>query len=50
MGKVPDKLQKLNLQVYSQLKCKGSFWNVKDSHICAFSKYGQGACHVSMNN
>ncbi|XP_024884639.1 chymotrypsin-2-like [Temnothorax curvispinosus] len=45
LGKIPDKLQKLNLQVYSQLKCKVAFLNVRDSHICAFSQYGQGACH-----
>ncbi|KAL6265054.1 hypothetical protein P5V15_005145 [Pogonomyrmex californicus] len=45
MGKVPDKLQKVNLKVYSQLKCKVTFWNVGESHICAFSQYGQGACH-----
>ncbi|KMQ86531.1 serine protease [Lasius niger] len=46
LGKTPDKLQKVDLKVYSQTKCKISFWNVRNSHICAFSKYGQGACHV----
>ncbi|XP_011155958.2 transmembrane protease serine 9 [Solenopsis invicta] len=45
LGKVPDRLQKLDLKVYSQIKCKASFWNVRRSHICAFSKNGQGACH-----
>ncbi|XP_011873945.1 PREDICTED: chymotrypsin-1-like [Vollenhovia emeryi] len=45
LGKVPDKLQKLNLKVYSQIKCKLTFFNVVSSHICAFSQYGQGACH-----
>ncbi|XP_036138353.1 chymotrypsin-1 isoform X3 [Monomorium pharaonis] len=48
LGKVPDKLQKVDLKVYSQLQCKVAFENIvilKDSHICAFAKYGQGACH-----
>ncbi|XP_011701838.1 PREDICTED: trypsin-3-like [Wasmannia auropunctata] len=45
LGKVPDKLQIVNLKVYSQLRCKAVFLNVKSSHICAFSQYGQGACH-----
>ncbi|XP_070167531.1 chymotrypsin-1-like [Polyergus mexicanus] len=44
-GKVPNKLQKLDLKVYSQTTCKSHFKNILDSHICAFSKYGQGACH-----
>lgn len=49
LGKIPNELQKLNLKVYSQKKCILSFWNVRSSHICAFSEYGQGACHVSIN-
>ncbi|XP_020299071.1 chymotrypsin-2-like [Pseudomyrmex gracilis] len=45
MGKVPNELQKLDLKVYSQTKCKRTFVNLKNSHICAFSQYGEGACH-----
>ncbi|KAL0124387.1 hypothetical protein PUN28_006309 [Cardiocondyla obscurior] len=44
-GQIPDRLQKLKLKIYSQVKCKIAFLNVKPSHICAFSKNGQGACH-----
>ncbi|EZA56682.1 Chymotrypsin-1 [Ooceraea biroi] len=44
LGKIPNKLQKLDLKVYSQAKCK-LLWDVLDSQICAFSQYGQGACH-----
>ncbi|KYQ57313.1 Chymotrypsin-2 [Trachymyrmex zeteki] len=45
LGEFPDKLQKVNLKVYSQSKCKSVFLTVKSSQICAFSQLGQGACH-----
>ncbi|XP_029663392.1 chymotrypsin-1-like [Formica exsecta] len=44
-GKIPDKLQKLDLKVFSQTDCKILYEDIQDSHICAFSKNGQGACH-----
>ncbi|KAG5322237.1 CTR2 protein, partial [Pseudoatta argentina] len=45
LGELPDKLQKVNLKVYSQSKCKDLFLSVRSSQICAFSRFGQGACH-----
>ncbi|KYN12579.1 Chymotrypsin-2 [Trachymyrmex cornetzi] len=45
LGELPDKLQKLNLKVYSQSKCKSLFLTVRSSQICAFSQIGEGACH-----
>ncbi|XP_078048818.1 chymotrypsin-1-like [Augochlora pura] len=44
-GPVPDKLQEIDLKVYSQLQCKLTHWNLKDTHICTFTKSGEGACH-----
>ncbi|XP_018403823.1 PREDICTED: serine protease 53-like [Cyphomyrmex costatus] len=45
LGKLSDKLQIVNQQIYSQSKCNNVFWNLQSSHICAFSQSGQGACH-----
>ncbi|XP_031847213.1 chymotrypsin-2 [Nomia melanderi] len=44
-GSVPDNLQEINLQVYSQSKCKKTHSNLRDTHICTFTKSGEGACH-----
>lgn len=47
-GNTPNKLQYINLVIESQAKCKQAHWQVRDSHICTFTKRGEGACHVSL--
>ncbi|XP_011694586.1 PREDICTED: serine protease 48-like [Wasmannia auropunctata] len=44
-GKVPDKLQEIELVVYDQNKCKQEHWRVQSTHICTLTKAGEGACH-----
>nr|XP_033323606.1 transmembrane protease serine 9-like [Megalopta genalis] len=44
-GSVPDNLQEIDLKIYAQAQCKKTHWNLKDSHICTFTKSGEGACH-----
>ncbi|XP_076280811.1 transmembrane protease serine 9 [Lasioglossum baleicum] len=44
-GQVPDKLQEINLKVYSQKQCKRTHLTLKESHICSFTKSGEGACN-----
>ncbi|XP_076235723.1 chymotrypsin-1 [Calliopsis andreniformis] len=44
-GSTPNKLQYINLVIESQSKCKQTHWQVRDSHICTFTKRGEGACH-----
>ncbi|XP_076641362.1 chymotrypsin-1 [Halictus rubicundus] len=44
-GQVPDKLQEINLNIYSQSQCKKTHSNIRDGHICTFTKYGEGACN-----
>ncbi|KAL6448585.1 hypothetical protein ACFW04_000457 [Cataglyphis niger] len=44
-GRVPDKLQQIELNVYDQNKCKRSHPNLQPSHICTLTKAGEGACH-----
>ena len=48
----PQYLQQLNLTVYNQKQCQ-KIWmeenkmNILDSHLCTFTKHGEGACQVS---
>ncbi|XP_033346598.1 chymotrypsin-1-like [Bombus vosnesenskii] len=44
-GKSPNNLQYINLLVESQSKCKQAHWRVQSSHICTYTKVGEGACH-----
>ncbi|XP_076376429.1 chymotrypsin-2 [Megalopta genalis] len=44
-GPTPNQLQEIDLKVYSQAQCQRVHANLKESHICTFTKYGQGACH-----
>ncbi|XP_015111411.1 chymotrypsin-2 [Diachasma alloeum] len=44
-GRVPDKLQQLEVKVISQLKCKLRHWLLTNSQICTLNKRGEGACH-----
>ncbi|XP_014599693.1 PREDICTED: chymotrypsin-2-like [Polistes canadensis] len=44
-GPIPNHLQQLQLAVESQQKCQATHRGVVDSHICTFTKRGEGACH-----
>ena len=44
-GSVPNNLQYINLLIESQAKCKQVHSNVRDTHICTYTKYGEGACN-----
>ncbi|XP_076664770.1 chymotrypsin-1-like [Andrena cerasifolii] len=44
-GSVPNNLQYINLMIESKAKCRQVHSNVQDSHICTFTKYGEGACN-----
>ncbi|XP_017889733.1 chymotrypsin-1-like [Ceratina calcarata] len=44
-GNVPTNLQWINLVIETNAKCKKSHWRVQASHICSFTKTGEGACH-----
>ncbi|XP_043803031.1 chymotrypsin-1-like [Apis laboriosa] len=44
-GNVPNNLQYINLLIEKQSECKKIHWRVQSSHICTFTKYGEGACH-----
>ncbi|XP_003700979.1 chymotrypsin-1-like [Megachile rotundata] len=44
-GNLPDNLQYINLLIQSQSKCKQTHINVRSTHICTFTKYGEGACN-----
>ncbi|XP_070167364.1 chymotrypsin-1-like [Polyergus mexicanus] len=44
-GNPPNSLQEINLIIYPQQLCKSVHSNVINSHICTFTKAGQGACH-----
>ncbi|XP_003700882.3 chymotrypsin-1-like [Megachile rotundata] len=43
-GPTPDKLQYINLRIVTQAKCKEAHNNVDGTHICTYTKYGEGAC------
>lgn len=47
-GNVPNNLQYINLVIEKQSECKKAHWRVQSSHICTFTKSGEGACHVSI--
>ncbi|XP_003700881.1 chymotrypsin-1-like [Megachile rotundata] len=44
-GPIPDKLQYITLLIESEAKCKRAHDNVESSHICTFTKFGEGACN-----
>lgn len=47
-GKIPDKLQSINLTHISYEKCKKAHGNddaVDYGHLCTFTKAGEGACN-----
>ncbi|XP_076620357.1 transmembrane protease serine 9-like [Colletes latitarsis] len=44
-GNLPNNLQYINLRVEGQAKCRQTHWNLRNSHICTFTKYGEGACN-----
>ncbi|XP_076619641.1 chymotrypsin-2-like [Colletes latitarsis] len=44
-GNLPNNLQYIDLRVEAQTKCKQNHWNLRESHICTFTKYGEGACN-----
>nr|XP_003700879.1 PREDICTED: chymotrypsin-1-like [Megachile rotundata] len=45
---LPDRLQYINLQIENQQKCREKIYDlhiaVVKSHICTFTKYGEGVC------
>lgn len=46
-GALPQRLQVIKLKSVSTERCKKIYHggNVHDSHICTFTKAGEGACH-----
>lgn len=44
-GNTPNNLQWINLYIEKQAECKKAHWRVQASHICTFTKQGEGACH-----
>ncbi|KOC58589.1 Chymotrypsin-1, partial [Habropoda laboriosa] len=46
-GNVPNNLQMIDLVIETQAKCKKAHWRVRDSHICTYTKVGEGACNVT---
>ncbi|KOC69895.1 Chymotrypsin-1 [Habropoda laboriosa] len=44
-GNVPNNLQMIDLVIETQEKCKKAHWRVESSHICTYTKVGEGACH-----
>ncbi|XP_036138938.1 transmembrane protease serine 3 [Monomorium pharaonis] len=44
-GRVPNNLQEIDLKVYNQVQCKLKQPRVQSTHICTFTKAGEGACH-----
>ncbi|CAK9804052.1 unnamed protein product [Anthophora quadrimaculata] len=44
-GNTPNNLQFIDLVIETQAKCKQAHWRVKASHICTYTKVGEGACH-----
>ncbi|KAF3422769.1 hypothetical protein E2986_05890, partial [Frieseomelitta varia] len=44
-GNPPNNLQYINLVIETQAKCKQAHNRVQSSHICTFTKVGEGACH-----
>ncbi|KAG6804302.1 chymotrypsin-1 [Apis mellifera caucasica] len=44
-GNVPNNLQWIKLKIETEQKCKQAHWRVQSSHICTFTKSGEGACH-----
>ncbi|KAF5287783.1 hypothetical protein FQA39_LY15719 [Lamprigera yunnana] len=48
-GNLPDDLQYITLSTYSNRLCTiehlFSEYDIYDTHICTFTKYGEGACH-----
>ncbi|KAK2584858.1 hypothetical protein KPH14_006295 [Odynerus spinipes] len=42
---IPNHLQQINLRIESQQNCAAKHWRVTDSHICTFTRYGEGACN-----
>ena len=44
-GSLPNNLQYINLRIQNLAQCKQVHRNVIDSHICTFTKYGEGACN-----
>lgn len=47
-GNPPNNLQYINLIIETQAKCKQAHSRVQASHICTYTKVGEGACHVSI--
>ncbi|CAD1473781.1 unnamed protein product, partial [Heterotrigona itama] len=44
-GNPPNNLQYINLVIETQAKCKQAHNRVQNSHICTYTKVGEGACH-----
>ncbi|KAG7209474.1 hypothetical protein KM043_015561 [Ampulex compressa] len=44
-GIIPNNLQQLFVKIFDQKQCKALHWRVRQTHICALSKRGEGACH-----
>ncbi|KAL2740060.1 chymotrypsin-2-like [Vespula squamosa] len=44
-GPIPNNLQQITLAIVNQKSCKAKHWGLTDSHVCTFTKRGQGACH-----
>ncbi|KAK1135836.1 Chymotrypsin-1 [Melipona bicolor] len=44
-GSPPNNLQYINLLIETQSKCKQAHSRVQASHICTYTKVGEGACH-----
>ncbi|XP_018403933.1 PREDICTED: chymotrypsin-1-like [Cyphomyrmex costatus] len=44
-GSVPNKLQEIELNIYDHARCKEKQMRLQPSHICTFTKAGEGACN-----
>ncbi|KAF7412045.1 hypothetical protein HZH66_000941 [Vespula vulgaris] len=44
-GPIPNNLQQITLAIVNQQTCKAKHWGLTNTHICTFTKRGEGACH-----
>nr|XP_012225380.1 PREDICTED: chymotrypsin-1-like [Linepithema humile] len=44
-GGTSNNLQEINLTIYSQTKCKATYSELTENHICTLTKRGEGTCY-----
>ncbi|XP_066594936.1 chymotrypsin-2-like [Prorops nasuta] len=44
-GKIPNELQEIKLVTTTLSRCQSSHRNIRTSHICTYTKVGEGACN-----